>query len=146
MGCGVAIHKNVFKKIGYFAPWIFVYAHETEFSLRALQKKINIWFYPDIIVYHRESPNNRTSTRFIYYCTRNFLIITWIYFPLFLAIPFSIVFFMQSFFVSVKNKQIIVWLKAIYGLISSHNLIRRERNPLSYAVLLPFAIKFIRKK
>lgn len=143
IGCGVAIRKKIFKKIGYFAPWIFMYAHETEFSLRALKKGVDVWLYPSIVVYHRVSPVGRTSGRSIYYCTRNFLSIAWLYFPLPYALDVTTAFLSEAFILSLLNHEMKYYFKGIVGWVKNSKFIIENRAPLTQKALAPFAEKFV---
>jgi GT2 family glycosyltransferase len=59
-GAGAAIKKSVFDEIGTF--WGFGY-EELDFSARAILKGFNIKYYPNIIVDHYCSSNNRIRTQ-----------------------------------------------------------------------------------
>lgn len=142
-GGGVAMRKEACKQIGYFATWVFYGNHEVEFSLRALQKGYKIWFYPDIKVYHDSRP---VGWRFYYYCTRNHLIIAWLYFPFIYAIPFTIFFLVESFVTSIKAHFLGAWLGGVISWIRNIGLIYKKRNPLPYITLTPYAVKFIYNK
>jgi hypothetical protein len=85
----------------------------------------------------------RTNKRFLYYCTRNFLILPWIHFPFFYALGFSIFIFTQSLFTAVKNSELLTFFKALLSFLQNIPLIAKKRDPLSYKSLYPFAKQYI---
>ena len=96
IGCGVIIPRNIFIALNGFEPLLFLYAHEDEFSMRALQFGYTLRSIPNAIVYHVCSKKNRLITeinhsdkRKQYYQNRNALILLLLYFP-FLKIAFRI--------------------------------------------------------
>lgn len=113
IGCGFAMKRSVPKQIGYFSDKLFMYAHETEYSVRALAKKLHMFLYPNIIVWHRVSPISRTSGRSLYYCTRNFFLIAWMYFPVSFAINVTLSIFIETGILSIKNNLFGTYIKAL---------------------------------
>lgn len=143
-GGGVVMRKETCKKIGYFADWVFYGAHELEFSLRALQKGYDIWYFPTITIYHASSDN--VGWRFYFYCTRNHLAIAWIYYPFFYALFFTCYFMFESFRTCLNNHYFDAWWKGIIAWLKLFPLIFKKRKPLSHSVLAPFALNFIYRK
>lgn len=55
------VREGVFNKLGGFDENIFMYTEDMEFCYRAKQQGFDVYFYPDISVYHKESgSSNRT--------------------------------------------------------------------------------------
>jgi len=87
IGCGVIIPHKIFIALNGFEPLLFLYAHEEEFSMRALQFGYTIRCIPNAIVYHVRSKKNRLTTeksnfdkRRQYYQNRNVLILFLLHF------------------------------------------------------------------
>jgi len=70
-GCGALIRKEVYDKIGGFAEWVHVYAHEWEYGIRVLDAGYKNIFFENCIVNHRASSTNRSFERTRIYSTRN---------------------------------------------------------------------------
>jgi GT2 family glycosyltransferase len=92
IGCGVIIPRTVFFAVGGFEPLLFLYAHEEEFAMRALQSGYTVQFLQGSVVYHRRSLKNRQRNmtldkQRIYFKTRNSIILLLLHFPLSRAIP-----------------------------------------------------------
>lgn len=71
IGCGALIRASVYQKIGGFAKWLFIYTHEFEYSIRALNAGYDTQFFESGNVVHRASKINRTNKRLRIYSTRN---------------------------------------------------------------------------
>ncbi len=55
------VWENVFKKLKGFDENIFMYTEDMEFCYRAKQRGFDVYFYPDIKVYHKDTgSSNRT--------------------------------------------------------------------------------------
>jgi GT2 family glycosyltransferase len=80
VGCGAIIRRELYDKIGGFADWIFVYAHESEYGIRCLDAGYKIKFFKDSRVVHRASALNRTSKKTFTLSTRNEMMIIYRYF------------------------------------------------------------------
>jgi GT2 family glycosyltransferase len=81
VGCGFAIRRELFKRIGWFPEAFFLYQNEIETAIRVMKAGYGIFFDPACRVVHRESRVGRTSWRRVYYPTRNTLWIIRRYFP-----------------------------------------------------------------
>ena len=94
VGCGVIIPRELFIALDGFESLLFLYAHEEEFSMRALNRGHKLQFIPGMIVYHRRSQKNRRlngkktiDKRRIYYKNRNAIILLLLHFPVATALP-----------------------------------------------------------
>lgn len=81
IGCGAIIKKELYKKIGGFAEWLYLYTHEYEYGLRCMNAGYKIKFFKNSRVVHRTSNLNRTNKRLRTFSTRNELAIIYKYFP-----------------------------------------------------------------
>ena len=71
VGCGFAIRRDLFARIGWFPERFFLYQNEVETAIRVLRCGFEIHYEPTCRVVHRESATGRTSWRQVYYPTRN---------------------------------------------------------------------------
>jgi len=104
-GCGHAIRKEVFEKVGYYWEDLVFSWEEQEYSLRVLDKGFDIIYTPEIKVYHRFSGLNRVFNP-EHECLRlrNSLWVTWRYMPGYYALGHSIVRIMTYLVKSIKNR------------------------------------------
>jgi len=80
IGCGALIKRDLYKKIGGFAEWIYLYTHEFEYSIRCLDAGYRINFFGEGIIIHRVSNINRSNKRIRIFATRNEMLIIHKYF------------------------------------------------------------------
>ncbi|MEK7138617.1 MAG: hypothetical protein AAB799_00355, partial [Patescibacteria group bacterium] len=59
IGAAIAIHKNVFEKIGLLDEKYFLYFEDADFSVRATKNKIPISIQYDIMIYHTVSASTK---------------------------------------------------------------------------------------
>jgi len=79
-GCGAIIRKAVYERIGGFAEWLYVYAHEWEYGIRCLDAGYEIKYFEDSNVIHRANGIGRSFKRLRVFCTRNEMGIVYKYF------------------------------------------------------------------
>ncbi|PIE67707.1 MAG: glycosyltransferase [Deltaproteobacteria bacterium] len=82
VGCGFAIRRDLFERIGWFPERFFLYQNEIETAIRVLRSGFEIQYEPSCRVIHRESASGRTTWRQVYYPTRNTIWIVRRYFNL----------------------------------------------------------------
>ncbi len=75
IGCGAIIRREVVEAIGGYAPWIYLYAHEWEYSVRCLEAGFDIRYFKGCVVHHRGSLSLRSFKKITVYTTRNNLLI-----------------------------------------------------------------------
>lgn len=138
IGCGFAMRKNMLKKVGYFSEKLFMYGHETEYSIRAIEKGCSIKLFPDIITLHRVSELNRTSGRSLYYCTRNFFLIAWLYFPFLYAINVTFAILLENSILAVRDKDISPFLKGVLSWFSAFPWALQHRKTVSWGTIDKF--------
>jgi len=89
-GCVYMARKDFFEKVGFFDDDYFNYSEDADLSIRAIGKKIKIYYAPKAIVYHKESfdiKNNKGKPYQIYYLVRNNLLIVKKHYALYYKIP-----------------------------------------------------------
>lgn len=80
IGCGALIRKEVYDRIGGFAEWLFIYTHEFDYSIRALNAGYLTVFFEKCNVVHRASKINRTNRRLRIFGIRNEMAIVYKHF------------------------------------------------------------------
>ncbi len=71
VGCGFAIRRELFAKVGWYPEEFFLYQNEIEVAIRVLCEQAQIYYDPECHVVHRQSPIGRGNWRRVYYPTRN---------------------------------------------------------------------------
>lgn len=60
-GCGALIKINVVHSIGYYSELLFIYLNELDYSARCYNNGYDIIYLDDIMVYHNQSLNSRST-------------------------------------------------------------------------------------
>ncbi len=81
VGCGFAIRRSLFEKIGWYPGEFFIYQNEIEVAIQVMRHHYKIYYDPCCRVVHRQSPLGRTNWRQVYYPTRNTIWVIRRYFP-----------------------------------------------------------------
>lgn len=81
VGCGFAIRRDLFEKIGWYPSEFFLYQNEIEVAIRVMRYQYKIHYDPQCRVVHRQAALGRTNWRRVYYPTRNTIWIIRRYFP-----------------------------------------------------------------
>ncbi len=81
IGCGFAIRRDLFKKIGWYPERFFLYQNEIDVAFRIRRLGSQIHYAPDCVVVHRGIPAQRPGWRRIYYPTRNTIWIIRSFYP-----------------------------------------------------------------
>lgn len=71
IGCGFAIRRGLFEKIGWYPENFFIYQNEIDVSFKVRMQGYEIYYDPECRVVHRGIPDERPGWRCIYYPTRN---------------------------------------------------------------------------
>ena len=79
-GTAMLVRAKVFFEIGFWSDDYFMYCEDPDFCLRAARRGYKIVFAPSAKIYHKISPTTKPgSETYIYYHTRNGLILAWKY-------------------------------------------------------------------
>lgn len=70
-GACMFLSNKIFKKIGLFDPFLFLYLDDLEFGWRAAQMGIKSFFVPKSAIYHAESPNLKWTSKKFFWLERN---------------------------------------------------------------------------
>jgi len=81
VGCGFAIRRTLFEKIGWYPAEFFLYQNEMEVAIGVMRHHYKIYYDPSCRVVHRQSPQGRTNWRQVFYPTRNTIWLIRRYFP-----------------------------------------------------------------
>ncbi|MBF0469514.1 MAG: glycosyltransferase family 2 protein [Desulfamplus sp.] len=71
VGCGFAIRRELFEKIGWFPGRYFLYQNEIDVAIKIKKLGYKIYYDPRCTVVHRNSPAGRANWRQVFYPTRN---------------------------------------------------------------------------
>lgn len=92
-GCLMFIPKDVFIDIGLLNEDYFLYAEDTDFCCRVMNKGYNLWFCENSLVYHKVSASTgKGSAKTQYYMLRNSLYLSKKYMKHFLIIHLRIIY------------------------------------------------------
>lgn len=74
-GCALFLSKEIIDKIGFLEERFFLYYEDTEYSLRAQENDVNIWYCSEAVVYHKVNGSTKGNEKpaNAYYITRNWL-------------------------------------------------------------------------
>jgi GT2 family glycosyltransferase len=81
IGCGFAIRRNLFKKIGWYPGSFFIYENETKIAFEVRKAGYEIFYDPSCLIQHRADLTQRPGWRRIFYPTRNNLWLIRQYYP-----------------------------------------------------------------
>ena len=75
-GCAMLLSKDILDKIGFLDERFFLYYEDAEYSMRAAEKDIRIWYCADAVVYHKVNGSTKGNSKpaNAYYITRNWLL------------------------------------------------------------------------
>ncbi len=128
-GCGAAIRRRVFDKIGGF--WEFGF-EELDFCTRAIIADFNIRYYPNLSFLHYATITARHSSDRWIKLSKQYIRYNWRYFPFLRAFGRSILIFIFQTIVAISSKiSLIAYLEGILSMKAiSLQTIRKERNPV----------------
>jgi GT2 family glycosyltransferase len=63
--------KEIFKKLGFFDDFLFLYHDDLDLGWRAKQQEIKSYFVPSTVIYHAESYSLKWSKKKFYWLERN---------------------------------------------------------------------------
>lgn len=74
-GCCLLLSREIIDKIGFWDESFFLYYEDTEYSLRALENGIPIWYCAKAVVYHKVNGSTKGNENpdSVYYISRNWL-------------------------------------------------------------------------
>ncbi len=113
--CVALIHSSVFSSVGYFDEKYFVYYDDTDFMRRLRLNKIDVLYYPQAFLWHKESMSTggMKSDFSIYYMSRNQIYYVLRYFSklkivIFLLYTIFYFFTRKIFLLSSKQRKILL--------------------------------------
>ena len=76
-GCAMLIRKKVIESVGLLDDHFFAVAEDLDYSLRMREKGHRIYYLPSAVIWHKESisAGGSDAPQYVYYQTRNFLIL-----------------------------------------------------------------------
>ena len=75
-GCAMLLSKEIINKIGFLDERFFLYYEDTEYSMRATENSIKIWYCAEAVVYHKVNGSTKGNEKpaNAYYISRNWLL------------------------------------------------------------------------
>lgn len=75
-GCCMLLNRQIIQTLGYLDERFFLYYEDTEYSFRAKEKEVPVWYCADAVVYHKVNGSTKGNEKpaSVYYITRNWLI------------------------------------------------------------------------
>lgn len=75
-GCALLLSKEIINKIGFLDERFFLYYEDTEYSMRAAENGIKIWYCAEAVVYHKVNGSTKGNEKpaNAYYISRNWLL------------------------------------------------------------------------
>lgn len=119
-GCCMLLNEEIIQKLGMLDERFFLYYEDTEYSMRAEEKEVSIWYCAEALVYHKVNGSTLGNERpdNAYYITRNWLMCNRMYMKNFFV--FFICYFGLNRFAWIiiwlftqKNKNILAVVKGI---------------------------------
>lgn len=133
IGCGALIRMSVLSLVGLFNERLFIYLHETDFTIKLYNYNYKIVFSENHVIVHNSSSLNRSNDRKKFFFTRNYLIVIFSHFS-FNKVIFRIIRIMvgrifsgikQGGFISIL-KGILSFIKEIHSLIPLRKPVRNQ--------------------
>jgi GT2 family glycosyltransferase len=75
-GCCFVIRRELWKRLGGFAPEYFAYCEDTELSLRLWQRGLSVEFIPDAVVLHHYEFSRNTNKLYLLERNREICVLT----------------------------------------------------------------------
>ncbi len=130
-GCGAIIGDEVIKKIKGFNCKLFIYYHEIDFTLKALQEGFNLSFFPNGSIFHRSKNFKNISGITKYYLMRNSLYTLLSHFSLSKVFFRMIRMSMGRTISTLKQGGLFFVVKAILAVIFTAPIILINKKPIS---------------
>lgn len=130
--CGTAILKKAFDQAGPFWDSLFIFREEDELSLRVWDAGYKILYYPEAVVYHRESPRMRVAGgERTYFDVRNSLYIYLARYPWWMLVRFVPLKIGISLVGGVRRRCLPQTLRALLDVVRQLPYLWTERQPIS---------------
>lgn len=122
VGCGTLINKCKFFKVGGFNHNIFLYVHEEDFAIRAMNLNYTIDYAPNATIFHRVLNYKKTSPinnpLYFKYSTLNNYRLNFKYLPLKIMIYANIKYFINRLLVAIYYHFFLLHLSVVLKFIS----------------------------
>jgi len=137
-GCGHAVRRDLFEKVGGYDEELFFWGDELSLSLKLIRdSSYKIVYAPDIVVWHRFARSNRVrwESGRMYYKVRNRLLLTWWYFPgIIFKVVFSLAYLATYAFKSMLIPSMVEqFFKGIRDFAYYIRRTHKDKKPLSYS-------------
>jgi len=138
-GCGVMIRREVIEKVGGYPEDFFWCGTESDVAMRAIHAGYEIRYYPELIVHHKLSQQNRSQSRRMYYETRNLIWLFWKYSPIIMALLKTIYIVIVMGLKSLVNGTFVYYFKGLVGGIKRLPVIMKQRQVV-YTQTIRYAV------
>ncbi len=138
VGCGFAIRKDLFRKIGFYPGDFFLYHNEIYVAINIRLLGYRIVFDPLCVAVHRTLDHSRDPSRRIYFTLKNSLNLIWKYYPLPVAAYMSVSRIIISFSHAIYHRKPVTAAKALRDFLTSLPLKRNVLPKEQRVPLRPF--------
>jgi GT2 family glycosyltransferase len=130
IGCGALISSAAIKKIGFFDPNIFIYAHERDYSLRTYNEGYFVKYFKDHLIHHRKNFNSSNhpilSSKRYFNQTVSYIYICFKYLSRFDAFRVTIKLLFNRFLVAIYFKFYKDFIYILLFLIERKKFLKRQ--------------------
>lgn len=112
-GGGFMMDRKVFDRVGGYPEDFFWVGEESDLAFRVLSAGWEIRYFPDLIVTHKPSIQNRSVPGKTYYEIRNIIWLYWRYSPFYLAFIKTFLSIFIIGYKAIKNCVVICFLKGV---------------------------------
>lgn len=132
-GAGAGVRREVFEKAGYYPGEFFLYWNEQDLAFRVFNAGYKIEFFPDVVSYHKYSPENRASWRAPFYYTRNAFWLIWKNYPLQDLFQLTLRMIYMVLYYTLEQ-QTPIYLKALWAAFYHSDKVIPLRNPVQPSI------------
>lgn len=128
VGCGFALRRDIFLKLGGFFTEMFYGPEEVDFSYRVLDAGYDILYYPKVTIRHRTPPQVRRREKWYYNSIRSRILMAMRNLPLWALIPFLFIWHFDLLIRSIKTGDLGWFMKGVTdGWHDVHIAIKKEK-------------------
>jgi len=133
VGCGFAIKREIFERIGFYPGEFFIYHNEIYVAMKVRLLGYKIVYDPSCVAVHRTAAMARDPSRRIYFTLKNALTLIWMYYPFLIAVYMTMSRIIISCSLALIHFKPAIALRALIAFFSSipeRNVLTREKRVL----------------
>ena len=138
IGCGFAIRKDLFKRIGFYPGDFFLYHNEIHVAIQVRRLRYRVVYDPLSVAVHRTADHSRDPSRRIYYTLKNSLNLIWRYYPAPTAAYMSVSRIIISFSLALFHLKPVLAVKALRDFLAGFPIKRTVLPKEQRNMLRPF--------